>query len=207
MREARPGGPPVDVEATAVTVTATDLKQWAYCPRILFYRYVLPVRPAPTYKMQRGKDIQAAVEALERRRGFRAYGMRDGERRFGLWLHSERLGLSGKLDLLIVTRDACYPVDFKDTEGGPRRNHRLQLAAYALLAEEAFERPASDGFIYLVPEKRVVGLELREADRDEVREAIRGVRRMIRQEELPPPTTVRRRCTACEFRNYCRDIW
>jgi CRISPR-associated exonuclease Cas4 len=102
--------------------------------------------------MQRGQDVQAAVEALERRRGFRAYGMRDGERRFGLWLHSERLGLSGKLDLLILTPDACYPVDFKDTEGGPRRNHRLQLAAYALLAEEAFARPAPDGFIYLVPE-------------------------------------------------------
>jgi CRISPR-associated exonuclease Cas4 len=95
--------------------------------------------------MQRGKDIQAAVEALERRRGFRAYSMRDGERRLGLWLHSERLGLSGKLDLLILTVDACYPVDFKDTEGGPRRNHRLQLAAYALLAEEAFARQRQMG--------------------------------------------------------------
>jgi CRISPR-associated exonuclease Cas4 len=206
MLDAGPTGG-TGVDAAAVTVTATDLKQWAYCPRIPFYRYVLPVRPAPTYKMQRGKDIQAAVEALERRRGFRPYGKRDGERRFGLWLHSERLGISGKLDLLILTADACYPVDFKDTEGGPRRNHRLQLAAYALLAEEAFERPAPDGFIYLVPEKRVVGLELSEADREEVRVAIREMRRMIQREELPAPTTVRARCAACEFRNYCRDIW
>lgn len=206
MLDAGPTGG-TGVDAAAITVTATDLKQWAYCPRIPFYRYVLPVRPAPTYKMQRGKDIQAAVEALERRRGFRAYGMRDGERRFGLWLHSERLGISGKLDLLILTADACYPVDFKDTEGGPRRNHRLQLAAYALLAEETFERPAPDGFIYLVPEKRVVGLELSEADREEVRVAIREMRRMIQREELPAPTTVRARCAACEFRNYCRDIW
>jgi CRISPR-associated exonuclease Cas4 len=195
------------VASPPVGVTATDLKQWAYCPRIPFYRYVLPVRPAPTYKMQRGKDIQAAVEALERRRGFRAYGMRDGERRFGLWLHSDRLGLSGKLDLLILTPDACYPVDFKDTEGGPRRNHRIQLAAYALLAEEAFERPAPDGFIYLVPEKRVVALALTEADRDEVRQALGDMRRMIAREELPPPTPVRARCEVCEFRNYCGDVW
>ena len=56
---------------TTVDLTATDLKQWAYCQRIPFYRYVLPVRPAPTYKMERGRDVQAAVEALERRRGFR----------------------------------------------------------------------------------------------------------------------------------------
>jgi CRISPR-associated exonuclease Cas4 len=157
--------------------------------------------------MQRGKGIQVAVEALERRRGFRAYGMHEGERRFGLWLHSERLGLGGKLDLLILTRDACYPVDFKDTEGGPRRNHRLQLAAYALLAEEAFGRPAPDGFIYLVPEKRVVSLRLNEADREEVRLASQQMRRMIALQELPAPTPVRARCTACEFRNYCGDVW
>lgn len=189
-----------------IDFTATDLKQWAYCPRIPFYRYVLPVRSVPTYKMQRGKDIQGVVEVLERRRGFRAYGMRDGERRFGLWLHSERLGLSGKLDLLIVTPDACCPVDFKDTEGGPRRNHRFQLAAYALLAEETFERPAPDGYIYLVPERRVVGMNLTEADRDEVRRALAGMRKMIEREELPAPTPVHARCEACEFRNYCGDI-
>ncbi len=65
-----PESPPA--AGVRVDLTATDLKQWAYCPRIPFYRYVLPVRPASTYKMQRGKDVQAAVEALERRRGFRA---------------------------------------------------------------------------------------------------------------------------------------
>lgn len=196
-----------DAASLAVDLTATDLKQWAYCPRIPFYHHVLPVRPAPTYKMSRGTNVQGAVEALERRRGFRGYGMREGERRFGIWLHSERLGLSGKLDLLILTADACYPVDFKDTAGGPRRNHRLQLAAYALLAEGTFHRPAADGFIYLVPERRIVPLSLTEGDRDDVRQALADIRRMIEREALPNPTPVRARCAACEFQNYCGDIW
>lgn len=193
--------------AAGLELTVTDLKQWAYCQRIPFYRYVLPVEPAPTYKMRRGKDVQAAVEALERRRGFRAYGVKDGERRFSVWLYSGRLGLGGKLDLLIVTPEACYPVDFKDTEGGVRRNHRIQLAAYALLAEEALGRPAPQGFIYLVPRKVVVAVDLTEADRQDVEDALAGMRRMIAREELPPPTTVRARCEACEYRNYCGDIW
>jgi CRISPR-associated exonuclease Cas4 len=199
----------VRAEATVpdVDVTVTDLKQWAYCQRIPFYRYVLPVAPAPTYKMERGKDVQAAVEALERRRGFRAYGLMEGERQFSVWLHSERLGLSGKLDLLIVTPDACYPVDFKDTEGGARRNHRLQLAAYALLAEETFGRPAPRGFIYLVPRRAVTMIELTETDRQEVREALAAIRRTIAREELPAPTPVRAKCQVCEYRNYCADIW
>jgi CRISPR-associated exonuclease Cas4 len=191
----------------AVELTATDLKQWAYCRRIPFYRHVLPVRPAPTYKMERGKEIQAAVEALERRRGFRAYAVREGERRFSVWLHSARLGLSGKLDLVILTPDACYPVDFKDTEGGVRRNHRVQLAAYALLAEEAFGRPAPEGFIYLVPVKEVVRVPLTEADRAEVVQAVGALRETIAAEQMPPPTAVRARCVVCEHRNFCADIW
>jgi CRISPR-associated exonuclease Cas4 len=188
-------------------LTATDLKQWAYCPRIPFYRHVLPVRPAPTYKMQRGKEVQAAVEALERRRGFRAYAVRDGERRFSVWLESARLGLSGKLDLVILTSDACYPVDFKDTEGGVRRNHRVQLAAYALLAEEAFGRPAPEGFVYLVPAKEVVRVLLTEEDRAGVGQALADLRRTIAEERMPPPTAVRARCVVCEYRNFCGDIW
>jgi CRISPR-associated exonuclease Cas4 len=193
--------------ALGVDLTVTDLKQWAYCQRIPFYRYALPVAPAPTYRMERGKNVQAAVEALERRRGFRAYGVAEGERRFAVWLRSDGLGLSGKLDLLILTPDACYPVDFKDTEGGARRNHRLQLAAYALLAEEAFGRPAHQGFIYLVPARRVVAIDISEGDRQEVRDAIAAMRRMLGREEMPPPTTVRARCVSCEYRNYCADIW
>lgn len=112
---------------TRLELTVTDLKQWAYCPRIPFYRYVLPVEHVRTYKMQRGGVSQSAVEALERRRRFREYGLTTAERRFDVWLRSARLELSGRIDLLLVTPTACFPVDFKDTEGGVRRNHRLQL--------------------------------------------------------------------------------
>jgi CRISPR-associated exonuclease Cas4 len=201
--------PVVDVEAASalVALTVTDLKQWAYCPRIPFYRYVLPVERPVTYKMERGKAVQAAVEALERRRGFRAYGMKDGERLFGVWLRSERLGLSGKLDLLIRTPAACYPVDFKDTEGGLRRNHRVQLAAYALLVEETFRRPAPQGFLYLVPRKEVVAVPIAEPERAAVVQMLAEIRQMISREELPEPTAVRARCLTCEYQNYCADIW
>jgi CRISPR-associated exonuclease Cas4 len=120
-------------------LTVTDLKQWVYCPRIPYYHHVMPVEFARTYKMERGRDIEAAVKAMEKRRGFRRYGLEQGERRFGVWLHSAAMNLAGKLDLLIVTEHGCYPVDFKDTEGGVRYNHRIQLAAYAMLIEEASE--------------------------------------------------------------------
>ena len=188
-------------------LTVTDLKQWVYCPRIPYYHHLMPVEIARTYKMQRGRDVEAAVEAMEKRRGFRRYGLERGERKFGVWLHSAALELSGKLDLLIITNDACYPVDFKDTEGGVRYNHRIQLAAYSLLVEENLARPVPIAFVYLVPSRQLVAVPVDAKEREEVTRAIAEMRRVIEQENMPGPTPVRARCVACEFRNYCADIW
>jgi CRISPR-associated exonuclease Cas4 len=188
-------------------LTATDLKQWAYCKRIVYYQHVMPVEFTRTYKMERGRNVEAAVEAMEKRRGFRRYGLERGERRFGAWLKSERLGFAGKLDLLIVTDDACYPVDFKDTDGGVRRNHRIQLTAYALLTEENLGRPVPAAFVYLVPSKELIRIEIGDDLRKEVISAIDEIRGFVHDERTPEPTPVRARCVGCEFRNYCDDIW
>ena len=190
-----------------ILLTVTDLKQWAYCPRIPYYHHVMPVEFARTYKMERGREIEAAVQAMEKRRGFRRYGLERGERRFGVWLHSETMNLSGKLDLLVVTTHGSYPVDFKDTEGGVRYNHRIQLAAYAMLVEENLGQPVPQAFVYLVPSRQLVSVAAGANEKNQVTRALAEIRRGIEQEAMPPPTPVRTRCVACEFRNYCADIW
>src|SRR5579875_453945 len=188
-----------------VDLTVKDLKQWAYCARIPYYHHVMPVEFARTYKMERGRDVEAAVQALEKRRGLRRYGLDRGERRFGVWLHSASLELAGKLDLLIVTQDAAYPVDFKDTEGGVRYNHRIQLAAYAMIVEEVLALAVPITFVYLVPSRQLVRVAIGDKERAEVIRAVGEMRRVILGEDMPDPTPVRARCTACEFRNYCAD--
>jgi CRISPR-associated exonuclease Cas4 len=167
----------------------------------------MPVAVAPTYPMRRGRNVEEAVAALERRRGLRRYGLERGERRFAVWLRSERIGLSGRLDLLIVTARACFPVDFKDTRGGVRANHRMQLAAYALLAEEAYRRPARTGFIYAIPARQLIAVPIGARERAAVITALAEIREMVARGTIPEPTPVRARCVACEFRNFCGDIW
>jgi CRISPR-associated exonuclease Cas4 len=108
---------------------------------------------------------------------------------------------------LVVTTHGSYPVDFKDTEGGVRYNHRIQLAAYAMLVEETLGGPVPRAFVYLVPSRQLVSVAVGEKEKNEVMRALAEMRRGIEQEEMPPPTPVRTRCVACEFRNYCADIW
>ena len=97
---------------------------------------------------------------------------------------------TGKLDLLLVTEHGCYPVDFKDTEGGVRYNHRLQLAAYAMLVEENLGQPVPRAFVYLVPSRQLVSVAAGDQEKAEVKRALAAIRRMIEREEMP----ARRRC-------------
>ena len=65
-------------------------------------------------------------------------------------------------------------MDFKDTAGGVRANHRMQLAAYALLAEEAYGRPAPAGFIYAIPSRQLLAVEIGKREREAVIDALAG---------------------------------
>ncbi|HEY6350143.1 MAG TPA: CRISPR-associated protein Cas4 [Candidatus Angelobacter sp.] len=184
-----------------------DLKQFEYCPRIVFYNTVMPLERKVSFKMQRGSETEFRLDALEKRRSLRRYKLKEGERRFHLWLHSERLGLSGKMDLLIVSQQGYFPVDFKYTRGRPRRNHISQLAGYAVLVEDHFNTQVETGFIYLAPIGELVVIPMTPELKREVPQRLAEIRTMIKDEILPGPTPVRARCHECEFRNYCGDIF
>jgi CRISPR-associated exonuclease Cas4 len=192
---------------TSSPLRVNDLKQFAYCQRIVFYQYVMPVERKATFKMERGKEIESRIERLEQRRTLHRYGLGDGTRRFQVWLSSPRLLLSGRLDLLVVTQQEAVPVDFKDTLSRVHHNHHVQLCAYALLVEDSLGLPVRRGFIYRVPRDDVVVVPITEDLRGETLRALDEIRAMLVSERMPLPTPVRARCDDCEYRNYCGDIF
>ncbi|MBW2130802.1 MAG: CRISPR-associated protein Cas4 [Deltaproteobacteria bacterium] len=190
-----------------VALKVSDLRQYNYCKRVVYYQYVMPVEKAITYKMEKGKAAQEEIEELEHRRKLRAYGLKDGTRRFNWWVNSPALGLSGKLDLAIETREAIYPVEFKFTKGRPQKNHVFQLGGYALILKDITGLPVERGFIYLIPRKDVHIFELTEKIKEECMKTLDNIREMIYLEIFPEPPSSRAKCVDCEYQNYCRDVW
>jgi CRISPR-associated exonuclease Cas4 len=202
-----PDRPAARPDAPSFPLRVNDLKQFAYCPRIVFYQHVMPVDRKATFKMEHGKAVEARIAQLEQRRTLHRYGLGDGSRRFQLWLNSERLGLSGRLDLLIQTAREAVPVDFKDTNAPVQRNHHLQLCAYALLVEDALSVPVRRAFIYRVPQDDAVELAMTPELRARTLRDLDAIRTMIADERTPEATEVRARCEDCEYRNYCGDVF
>lgn len=193
-----------------VYLEVTDLKQWTYCPRVVFYRYGLPrIRPI-TYSMEAGILEHAEVVSREERRSLRAYGLAEGERFFDVVLRSERFHLSGRLDLAIRVQTAHglegIVVDYKLSERQAGAHFKLQLAAYALLLEEAWGLPVQRAFLYHIPQRQAEAIPITPALRRKVEATIAAIQTTIAGEAMPQPPTRLGPCIACEFRRFCNDV-
>ena len=192
---------------TGELIRLTDLKNWAYCPRVVYYHRVMPGAGTETYKMSAGLGAQALVEGLELRRTLERYGLQGAERRYGVWLASEKVGLSGRADLVLVGGKACSVVDYKLTGGDPGENHRMQLHGYALMLEAEWRVTVEQAFLYRIPDDRVFRIAIDDQGREAVWGAVAGIREMVAEQLCPEGTEVRGRCRDCEFANFCGDVW
>lgn len=190
-----------------VRLTVSDVKQYSYCPRIPYFTYIQPVDKKVTPKMEFGKEEHLDFSRLEKRRTLAAYRLDEGERSFQVRLSSERLGLEGVLDLLVINTQGYFPVEFKNSTRAPELNHKYQLVAYAMLVEDVHRVRVRHGFIYLIPNKRVYPVRVTQSARDFVKSVLARIRSMVQAETMPAGARSWARCTDCEFRNFCADRW
>lgn len=190
----------------------TDLKQYVACPRIVYYRYCLPrVRPI-TGLMEEGIRRHEEEDAREERRSLRNYGLSEGERSAHLSLRSTELGLTGRLDLAIATpsRESANAegivVEYKYSEQKAGPHFALQLAAYALLLEEAWGIPVKRSYLYSIPLKRAEHIPITPHLRKKVVQTVQHIQRIVENELMPAPPSTRYRCVTCEFRRFCNDV-
>lgn len=186
----------------------TDVRQYLYCPRLIHFRLNQPLTHRLSYKMEEGVLMHERAGELERRRTLRAYGLADGARRFGVELASERLGVRGKLDMLIERQFETVPVEFKHAHAARQTNHRYQLTMYALLLDELGAKPVRRGFLfYLLDGGAVEEVVVTEGMRRFVSRTLSEMRALATTEAMPQGTRRLGRCRACEYLHFCNDRW
>jgi len=188
----------------------TDLKQYSYCPRIVYYTYCLPLLRPTTYKMESGTEAHREARKKEERRTLAAYGLTEGKRHFDVWVESPTLGLRGRVDMVIEVNSGAeqelIPVDYKQTERKSGVHIRRQIAAYGMMVEETIGGVVRRGFIYSLLTRKAEEIALTERLREEVRQAVAALRAMVEREAMPDAPASRRACVHCEFRRFCNDV-
>ncbi len=193
-----------------VNLTVSDLRQYEYCPRKVYFTHCLGFSRGKhiTYKMQEGTLEHLRVRDLEERRTLKSYGLVEGERLFEVKFYSDKLKLTGLLDMVLLSSGEAIPVEYKNSLAGRvGEDHKLQLCAYALLIEERWQVPVKRAFVHFIQLKRSVRVKLDTALRAKTLQRLEDIGKMVTGETMPDATPVRARCTDCEMRNFCPDIW
>lgn len=191
-----------------MSINITDIKQYVYCPRVVYYNYVEPVPRKVSFKMEYARSQHYELNQKEKRRNLKRYNLVEGKRYYGLSISSEALNLSGKLDILIDTEaesgQRFYPVECKDTDGKIYKNIIYQLVAYAMCIEEMTNTPVKKGYIYIIPEQKAHLIFITDDQKRYVRKMISMIKKIIQEEYYPDPRS-KKRCWDCEFQRYCND--
>jgi CRISPR-associated exonuclease Cas4 len=190
-----------------IELRASDLRQFLYCPRVVYFSHVVPVARVETFKMSAGREAEREHARLERRRNLARYGLDQGDRRYDVHVTCAALGVSGIVDEVVSSPAGPVPVEVKFTEGGVALGHKVQLAVYGMALEEESGRDISRGFVHLVPGRRTVAVMFDSNLRAAARDVVRRIREMVEQQDFPPPADRPAKCDGCELRCFCNDVY
>lgn len=125
-----------------------------------------------------------------------------------LWLSSDRLGISAKIDVVDVGPDGrCAPIEYKrgkapDRPEGAYLPERAQLCAQVLLLRDHGYR-ADEGFLYFAGDRRRTRVEITETLIGITLASAMRARELVEAGEPPPPLDDSPKCHGCSLIGIC----
>jgi CRISPR-associated exonuclease Cas4 len=176
-------------------VMLSALEHYSYCPRQCALIHQEQTFSENLYTL-RGRAVHEQVDEPEWtvEKGVRV------ERALPLW--SNRLGLTGKADVVEFHGDTPYPVEYKH---GPRRQKEhddLQLCAQAMCLEEMTGQAVPQGAIFHHSSRRRREVEFTPLLRQKVEQYVIEIRAMLANRILPPAVNDAR-CKNCSLQDSC----
>ncbi|MBN2896218.1 MAG: CRISPR-associated protein Cas4 [Campylobacterales bacterium] len=176
-------------------VLLSMLEHYAFCPRQCALIHIEQVWDENLYTLK-GTMTHERVDEV-------GSSQRDSlhvERALPLW--NERLGLSGKADVVEFHAGVPYPVEYKSGRMREGVSESIQLCAQALCLEEMFDKAVPEGALYWIASRKRIAVTIDEALRTQTLEIIDEVRTMMQTRKVPS-AIADKRCTHCSLLSSC----
>lgn len=187
-------------------LTATDLMNYCYCPRIIYFVHVLKIPQATTRKEYKGREKDSEFTAKSKRTKVvkKAPPL---PKLFHVYLQSDELEMKTIADSIMINErdNEAYPIQAKYafTPRAIFRTQKLQLAMEAMLVENKFKHNVPFGFIKFMRSNELVKVFIDAKLKEEVARCFREIREIARTERMPKGTEFKKRCADCCYREVC----
>lgn len=179
-------------------IPLSGLNEYTYCPRRYFLMHA---------EGEFAHNVHTISGTLEHERVDQLHHeVRSGIRiLFSLPVGSERLGLSGRCDVVEVHPDGTlYPVEYKHGKRKQWLNDDMQLAGQAICLAEMHERSVPKGAIFHIQSKRRRELDIDQTLIEKVEQTVEEIRKLWISERIPEPLADPKRCHECSLKEICQ---
>ena len=182
------------------------LRQYCFCPRIPYFQEVMQLQLAEKPWLKQGVDHHQRQAMLSRRRNLSRFGI-DGDANLqsDVYIRSQKLGCHGIADMMLETESSIYLIEFKISELKPVKGHILQVAAYAIAAEEQFQKPVAGVYILYGDRGKTFEVQLSTQLRRQVEKTVSSISSLLNGASMPDSPASVEQCGQCEYLNFCAD--
>jgi len=188
-----------------VSITPSHIIQYLYCPRYIYFEYVLgiPQYEEKYYLAMKGREIHD--EKLERNKDYLRKRIGAIEKHPQQYLANNYM--RGQVDEVLLLADGSMaPLEYKFAEYNEKifSTYQTQLFCYALLIEHNFGKKVKRGFIVFVRSKnKLVEIEISDSDKWNVQSFALEIEKIIDKNFFPKATKYKSKCLTCTYQNIC----
>lgn len=180
-----------------------DIRQFVYCPRIIYFRYVLRHRVTTSKKMKVGlnKHEKWKTRIKERKLGMTRY--------YGVHLDAPNIGLFGIIDAVDYDGKSATPIELKTghwSSSGIHSHHKAQLMAECMLVENALLAEVNSGILRYEVKREDYTVNYTDGEKIWISNALSSMRDIVLNEVLPEPTDKSTKCIDCEYYGVCLKV-
>lgn len=188
------------------TIQVSDITQYFYCPRKIYFIKTLGLKIKSRPKMDMGKEEHEKEHRRVKERKT-IYGFSEEEISkviHNLMLEDSQLGLYGIIDTTVILKNSeVIPIDVKYSKAtSVKINWRKQLIAYSLLLESHFNILVKRGIIYLPAQRKQIQIDISNESKEIVKQDIKKIEELIGSEKMPN-VSKGNQCNYCEMKKFC----
>jgi len=179
--------------------SAEDVRQYAYCPRKIYYRYVARRVWKETPKMSLGKRIHEEFCRSKDRDFFEG-----NVRYYNLRLEDKDLGLYALIDVVEWDGEKLKVIELKTGYNRKKIHYpdRMQVVAEAILVESYFNTEVKEGGIWFSEDNSIKTFPIDDRDRISILRILDEMNVIVR-EEFFPDVGYGKKCRDCECKRLC----
>lgn len=180
------------------------LRQFVFCPRIPWFKYVMAFEPPEQQWVTQGKDWHDRQKTLFKRRV--AHDLTAPvEHQQNVYVRSQKLQLHGYVDEIIFGASGCAVIEYKVDHGKPQLGQRLQLLAYVEAVEETYILPVVNAILLKGSASKQFKVAIDLPARDLLNQKLSELRLVLGSHRMPFSSASEDKCAQCEYLRYCND--